>query len=148
MSGPKRYRLVLAEEAETLPAVYRRPRRLRPVYIQRPADPLETLIEAFIALNRRGEGDRAWAPSLADNAISFLLDGVADAITLERSDGGQIFRNRAAQQRPQKTRRPVPLEELEENGVRIERRCMVFELDGARYMLEIVRELPAGGPQK
>ena len=127
MSG--RYRFVLVEDpGVSLPVRYHRAEpESHPVWVRR-ADPLEVLLEAFWRLSRRGEGELAWAPALAADPLTFLLDAIGDAVILREAGGRLMYANPAAR------RLPLPgcghsgeVETLELGGRRYERRCMSFE---------------------
>ena len=93
--GP-RYRFVLIEEqGETLPVRYRHRRPRFQQWIRR-TEPMEALLEALLRLSRRGEGQAAWAPSLADNPLIFLLDAMGDAVILRTRAGNMVYANPAA----------------------------------------------------
>jgi len=142
--GP-RYRFVLVEEpAETLPVRYRRTRPFPQVWIRR-TDPLEVLLEAFLKLNRRSEGEQAWAPVLSENPLTFLLDAVGDAILVWDRDGALVYANPAARRlaglglgAPESL---VALDELELAHERFERRCMTFVQGPVQLILEVVRRV-------
>jgi hypothetical protein len=141
MSG--RYRFVLIEEpAVRLPVRYQRSRRpAQAVWVQR-ADPLELLLEAFWRLSRRGEGERAWAPALSDDPLTFLLDAIGDAVTLRGPGGRLMYANPAARRLGLPERSPYhELEELELEGTRYERRCMSFRQGDELVVLEVLRRI-------
>jgi PAS domain-containing protein len=140
-----RYRFVLVEEPETaLPVRYR---RTRPVltYQLRRAHPLEVLYEAFLQVSRRGEGPEAWASSLADNPVAFLLDAMADPVILRQRGGQPVYANPAARRLRRQTdlgdRDEVAVETLELDGERYERRCMRFESGRLSMVLEILHRV-------
>ncbi len=103
----KRYRFMLMEtegqKERPLPVRYRRYRGYRPPppLVPRPNDPMGALLEAFAFLNRRGTGFEAWAPSLIDNPLAFLLDALDDAVLLRDARNGRVlYKNRAARRLP------------------------------------------------
>lgn len=144
MAGRKRYRFVLVEEAEsTLPVRYVPPGRAStPVWICQ-ADPLEALLEAFVTLQRRGEGTDAWAPALSANPLSFLLDTLEEAVLLREPGGRTLFSNQAAidfgidQCAPS----AAPLEEIEHHHQRFRRRRMVFRRGQREIVVEVTQRL-------
>jgi PAS domain-containing protein len=142
MSG--RYRFVLIEDpGVTLPVRYQRTRRFPPpVWVR--ADPLDLLLEAFWRLSRRGEGEQAWAPSLQDDPLTFLLDAVSDAITLRESGGRLLYANPAARALAglPESRSYQALEVLQLGDRRFERRCLSLGKGGARRLvLEVIRRI-------
>jgi len=143
--GP-RYRFVLVEEPETtLPNHYHRSRPAVTFFMKR-TDPLETLFEALLMLNRRSEGARAWAPVLSDNPLVFLLDAMQDAVFLRNHSGKMVYANPAARRlsRHQElveilTARPyTALETLELAEGLFERRCMEFGYGSQTVVLEVL----------
>lgn len=143
MTGTRRYRFLLIEEPEcTLPVLRRRTRAwpVAPVWLQQ-TDPMEALLEAFIKLERRGEGNEAWAPALSDNPLSFLLDALDEAVLLRDGAGRALFGNRAAHQlgMARMAAATEPLEELEVGERRIFRRRMVFRRGDRELIIEVAR---------
>lgn len=143
---PPRYRVVLLQEPDnTLPVRYRPPRPSG--YWIRRTDPLEALLEAFFRLDRRGEGNRAWAPVLSDNPLTFLLDAMGDAVLVRHRDGRLAYANPAARRLSGNALAPMePLAELATQVVelehrRYERRCMRFGRGGGTLILEVLRRL-------
>lgn len=131
MPSDKRYRFVLIEESDQrLPVRYRRARSYRaPPLIPRP-DPMQALLEAFELLDRRGEGSEAWAPVLADNPLSFLLDALEDAVLVREVEGRLLYRNRAARRLPAASGDVTP---------HTEHRRMRFRFGRAQLELEIIQ---------
>ena len=143
MTGKRpRYRFVLMEEPEdTLPVRYR---RWRPFFPPRPPwlDPLQALFEALSRLNRRGVGEAAWAPALADNPLAFLLDAMGDAVLLRQRDGEMVYANPAARRLGLTDTGPaVSLEILQVQDQSYERRCMTFGLGNKVMVLEVLRRV-------
>jgi PAS domain-containing protein len=144
MAGGKRYRFVLIEEAEsTVPVRYMPPDRARaPVWICQ-ADPMEALLEAFVTLERRGEGSEAWAPALSGNPLSFLLDTLDEAVLLRDESGRALFRNQAALHLGVDRFAPAvePLEEFDVHQRRYRRRRLVYRRGPQQFVIEITRRL-------
>ena len=145
MSRGPRYRFVLVQEpGTTLPVRYRRRRPFVPLWVRR-SDPLEALIEAFLKLDRRGEGQAAWAPVLSDNPLSFLLDALGDAVVVRYDDGRLAYANPAARQLEglldDEDGPHGALEQLQLGHRRYERRCMRFGRAGSALVLEVLRRL-------
>jgi PAS domain-containing protein len=139
-----RYRFILVEEPESLlPVRYRRSGSPPPIWIRR-ADPMEVLVEAFLRLSFRSEGARAWAPALAENPLTFLLDAMGDAVILRLEDGEMIYANPAAHRLDVEAleRRPATaLELLQVEDRQYERRCMSFSHGARTFLLEVLRRV-------
>lgn len=138
-----RYRFVLLEDPENrLPVLYRPPRPITfPLLIQR-TDPLEDLIEAFLRLSFRGEGEEAWAPALAENPLLFLLDTISDAVVLRLEHGNMLYANPAARNMGVLQSRPTTaFEKLRLNDQLYERRCMSFSAGPNTVVLEVLRRV-------
>lgn len=145
--GP-RYRFVLVQEPETtLPVRYRRTRPSFSYLVQR-SDPMEVLLEALWKLSHRSEGELAWAPSLADNPLAFLLDAMGDAVIVRQREGGMVYANPAARrmgveplEQIERRRSFVALERLQLDERRYERRCMAFGDGDRALVLEVLRRM-------
>jgi PAS domain-containing protein len=141
-----RYRFVLVEDPETtLPVRYQPPRhRVYPPVVVR-SEPMELLLEALWRLSLRGEGESAWAPSLSENPLEFLLDAIGDAVVLRREGGATVYANPAARRlaipEPEPFRDPQGVETVELEGGRFERRRMAFRSGNAELTLEVLRRL-------
>ena len=98
------------------------------------------LLAAIDLLGLRGEGPEPWAASPSNDPIAFLLDGVADAVSVWR-DSSVFYRNAAAERlglfRGEATAGP---ERFESGGRSLERRCLRFRWADSDYTLEIVTE--------
>ena len=138
-----RYRFVLIEDpGVSLPV--RRPPALRlpaPVWVRR-SNPLEVLLEAFWRLSRRGEGELAWAPALAQDPLTFLLDAIGDAVVLRGPGGRRMYANPAARRLRLPERSAFQeLEVTELDGRRYERRCMSYQQGAESLVLEVLRRV-------
>lgn len=143
MSRQQRYRFVLVEEpTATLPVRYVRRPRPRPRW-SLPPNPFDALWEAFATLERRGVGREGWAPALADNPLTFLLDALDEAVRLREADGRLIYRNPAARRLglDHLEDASTGVDEIELDQGRFRRRCMVFHRAGRRFVLEVIRRL-------
>lgn len=143
--GSPRYRFVLVEEAgATLPVRYRARRPSFPVWI-RQSEPMEALLDAFLRLSWRGVGDHAWAGSLSENPLAFLLDALGDPVIVRRREGRPMYANPAARELPTLEWSVNPyepeLETIEVRGQRYQRRCMSFQQGGEIYLLEVLRRM-------
>lgn len=144
MSRGPRYRFILVEDPGiTLPVRYRQRRALPRFWVRR-TDPMEALLAAFLKLDRRGEGEEAWAPVLTEDPLTFLLDALGDAVLVRRTDGSLAYANRAARRLPREigpAQRRVALEVLELDDGRFERRCMAFGEGPRSLIVEVLRRL-------
>lgn len=142
--GP-RYRFVLVQEPDTtLPVRFRRTRPAFSYWVRR-SDPMEVLLEALFKLSHRSEGTSAWAPSLADNPLAFLLDAMGDAVIVRHRDGKMVYANPAARRMGveplEQDRAFAALEMLELENRRFERRCMAFGEGRHTLVLEVLRKV-------
>jgi hypothetical protein len=64
-------------------------------------DPMYSLLAAFDFLVRRGVGPNAWARSLAENPLAFMLDAMQDGVRVLHGDQGVVYQNRAAEAFPE-----------------------------------------------
>lgn len=144
MSRGPRYRFILVEDPGTTLPVRFRQRRALPRFWVRRTDPMEALLEAFLKLDRRGEGEQPWAPVLSEDPLTFLLDALGDAVLLRRPDGSLAYANPAARRLASglgPTHRRVALEVLELDAGRFERRCMAFGEGPRSLVVEVLRRL-------
>jgi hypothetical protein len=136
----ERWRFTLIDENQVQPHAAHRASGRGP----HPEDVGERAAAALLAaselLGLRGEGPEPWTASPSNDPIAFLLDGVADAVSLWRGDSA-MYRNRAAE-RMGLPRGDTPMpERFEASGRALERRCLHFRRGDADYLLEIISEV-------
>lgn len=84
-----------------------------------------SLLAAVEHLGLRSEGPEAWTAGPGNDPIAFLIDTIADAVTLW-AGGSLIYRNRSA-------------ERLEAARCDLERRSLYFRAGNTEYVLEVAR---------
>jgi hypothetical protein len=85
-----------------------------------------SFLAAVEHLGRRSEGPEAWTAGPGNDPIAFLIDAIADAVTLW-AGGSLVYRNRAA-------------ERLEAERCELERRSLRFQTGDTEYLLEVARK--------
>ncbi len=123
-----RWRITPVEETEfgpsELPSAHHGGREH---HVEEPEDRgAAALLAAVELLGLRSEGPESFTVSPSNDPIAFLLDTVADAVSVWRG-ASVLYRNRAA-------------ERLEASGRALERRSLRFRCGDADYILEIVHE--------
>lgn len=111
-------------EAGELPSAHHRGRGLHAE--EQDERSAEALISAVELLGLRSEGPEPFTVSPSNDPIAFLLDAMADAVSVRRGSS-VMYRNRAAEQ-------------LELSGCPVERRSLDFRRGDEEYVLEILHE--------
>lgn len=125
-------------QSERVPAP-RSPDRFRGS--QRPGitDPAaRALMSAMELLSYRSGGADAWVRSFHDDPIAFLLDSIADAVTVTDDRGAVIYRNRAGMTLRVSATEDESLIVVSASGERYERRCQRFAVGRKAFVLEVL----------
>ena len=133
----ERYRILLIPEASGS-LVPTRGMRCRRARARPPEESLEenlaglaALMRALQRLGRRGPGPSAWAPVLED-PLSFVLDGMSDALVVRGQQGQLMFANRQAHELRLTERGFSTYEEFERGGEFFQSRGLQVEFpDGS-----------------
>ena len=123
---------------ENVPAL-----RTRRVADRRPrytlSDPAaRALVSAMELLNFRSSGPAAWVSPFRENPIAFLLDSMADAVTVKDEHGAVVFRNRAGMELQLTGCESESLTVIIVAGQRFERRRIRFSAGRDTFVMEIL----------
>lgn len=122
-----RWRITLVEDTEFGPSELPSAHHGRGHHVEELEDRgAAALIAAVELLGLRSEGPESFTVSPSNDPIAFLLDTVADAVSVWRGTS-VLYRNRAA-------------ERMEASGRTLDRRSLRFRRGDADYILEIIHE--------
>ncbi len=142
----ERLREMLQEQPARLPVRYRKPVRVRVAVRRRPLH-LETLIESFLMIARRGGGPEAWAAPLVDDPVAFVLEAIDSPVLLRAPSGEVVYRNRAAlglSLPAAPASAPAVVDTVECGGRRYRRRALRFGHGAATLCVEVLNRIGEG----
>ena len=139
----ERYRIFLVPDASGALVPTRGFARRRPPSVP-PADrlldklaALGALMAALKRMGRRGPGPAAWVPVL-DDPLTFLLDGMSDALVVRGMDGQVLFANSLARELQLTERRFSTYEEFEQGGDFFQERGLQMDVPEGQLTFTLV----------
>lgn len=125
-------------QSERVPAPRSRDRFRRGQSQAMTAPAARALLSAMELLSYRSGGADAWVRSFQHDPIAFLLDSIAEAVTVTDERGAVIYRNRAGMQLQVRASKEESLTVVSASGERYERRCQRFAVGRKTFVLEIL----------